>query len=103
MTTKNLVDLVSKKKILILPENKLDQIINIKGLKILREDNTYVCNQIRILELNEKILTLEFTLNHELSIRKFKNGKEAEEFVNDRLETYDKMWDGCGCKVDYYH
>ena len=103
MTAKYLLDSVMKKKILILPENKLDQILNIKGLKILREDNTYVCNRIRILELNKKILTLEFTLNHELSIRKFKNLKEAEEFVNDRLETYDKMWDGCGCKVDYYH
>jgi len=103
MTAKYLLDSIAKKKILILPENKLDQILNIKGLKISREDNTYVCNQIRILELNEKILTLEFTLNHELSIRKFDNLKEAEEFVNDRLETYDKMWDGCGCKVDYYH
>ena len=103
MTAKYLLDNVKKKKILILPESRHDEILKIKGIKILKEDNTYVCNQIRILELDKNILTLEFTLNHEVAIRRFKNRKEAEEFVNDRLETYDKMWDGCGCKVDYYN
>lgn len=23
-------------------------------------------------------------------------------FVKDRLDTYERMWDGCGCKVEYY-
>lgn len=27
---------------------------------------------------------------------------EARSFVDGRLETYDNMWNGCGCKVDYY-
>ena len=27
---------------------------------------------------------------------------EARALVARRLETYDKMWDGCGCKVDYH-
>lgn len=27
---------------------------------------------------------------------------EFREFVQDRLDTYERMWDGCGCKVDYY-
>ena len=26
---------------------------------------------------------------------------EARAFVEERLETYDRMWDGCGCKVHY--
>jgi len=32
-------------------------------------------------------------------------GDEAEvrRFVQERLEIYDRMWDGCGCKVDYYN
>jgi hypothetical protein len=24
------------------------------------------------------------------------------QFVADRMRTYDRMWDGCGCKVDFY-
>ena len=27
---------------------------------------------------------------------------EAKKFVRDRLDTYDRMWDGCGCKIDYF-
>ena len=23
-------------------------------------------------------------------------------FVDDRMALYERMWDGCGCKVDYY-
>jgi len=28
--------------------------------------------------------------------------KEAEDFVKDRLDFYERKWDGCGCKIDYY-
>jgi hypothetical protein len=28
---------------------------------------------------------------------------EVRRFVRERLEAYDRMWDGCGCKVDYYN
>lgn len=27
---------------------------------------------------------------------------EVAGFVKDRLDTYERMWDGCGCKVEYY-
>jgi hypothetical protein len=27
---------------------------------------------------------------------------EVDRFVRDRLATYERMWDGCGCRVDYY-
>jgi hypothetical protein len=28
--------------------------------------------------------------------------QEVRAFVQDRLDTYERMWDGCGCKVEYY-
>ena len=27
---------------------------------------------------------------------------EVRQFVRQRMEQYERMWDGCGCKVDYY-
>jgi hypothetical protein len=27
---------------------------------------------------------------------------EGRQFVRQRMEQYERMWDGCGCKVDYY-
>jgi hypothetical protein len=35
-------------------------------------------------------------------IRLLADADGAEQLVRRRLETYDKMWDGCGCKVDYF-
>jgi hypothetical protein len=26
----------------------------------------------------------------------------VQRFVARRLEAYERMWDGCGCKIDYY-
>jgi len=28
--------------------------------------------------------------------------QEADAFVRKRLEEYERMWDGCGVKVDYF-
>lgn len=35
-------------------------------------------------------------------VRRLSGAGEARALVARRLETYDKMWDGCGCKVDYH-
>ena len=103
MTAKLLLNKLKRKKIVILPEETLDDILKINGLKIIREDDTHISDHIRILKINSVIILQERTTKHELSLRKLKSIEEADKVVNDRLETYEKMWDGCGCKVDYYH
>jgi hypothetical protein len=103
MNSEDLVKKLIKNKILILPEGTLTEVLKLKNLKILREEETHISGKIRILELNRNLIIQETTLNHELSLRKMKNPKEAKLFIKDRLTTYEKMWDGCGCKVDYYH
>ena len=103
MTAKLLLNKLKRKKIVILPEETLEDILKINGLKIIREDDTQISDHIRILKINSVIILQERTTKHELSLRKLKSIEEANKVVNDRLETYEKMWDGCGCKVDYYH
>jgi hypothetical protein len=34
-------------------------------------------------------------------VRRLAGADQARALVARRLDTYDKMWDGCGCKVDY--
>jgi len=34
-------------------------------------------------------------------IRPLADETAARAFVKDRLETYDRLWDGCGCHIDY--
>jgi hypothetical protein len=35
-------------------------------------------------------------------IRRLADEAAAARFVADRLATYERMWDGCGCRIDYY-
>jgi hypothetical protein len=51
---------------------------------------------------NGRTFTQELTLKNEVALRGFESLQKAQEFVTDRLAVYEKMWDGCGCKVDYY-
>jgi hypothetical protein len=36
-------------------------------------------------------------------IRPFADGAAADRFVTERLALYERVWDGCGCKVDYFN
>jgi len=34
--------------------------------------------------------------------RRFSDQREVDLFVERRLDQYERMWDGCGCRIDYY-
>ncbi|NOZ85173.1 MAG: hypothetical protein GXP49_02710 [Deltaproteobacteria bacterium] len=69
--------------------------------KPLREEDTGFCGPIRILQKDKEILVQEQSDKGEFMVRSFKGEEQAEDFVNKRLEEYDRMWDGCGCTIDY--
>ena len=71
--------------------------------KILIEKDTVINDKVRILNINGWILFQEITSKNELALRCFKNIEEAEIFLTKRIDVYEKMWDGCGCKIDYYN
>ncbi len=68
---------------------------------LVREEDTCISGMIRILRLKDAVLVQEQTPDHEIVIRIRPTVEAAQEFVAARLETYERMWDGCGCKVDY--
>ena len=100
----------TKKQTLVekLIENKkiffsLDELENILSFsEIIFEEDTLISDKIRILKLDDKIIVQEKTDKNEIALHLLADEKNATEFVNKRLETYEKMWDGCGCKVHYY-
>lgn len=38
----------------------------------------------------------------EYAVRRFADRKELQLFMERRLGQYERMWDGCGCRIDYY-
>jgi len=74
----------------------------LKRYKVYAEYNTLISDYIRILQIGDRIIVQERTISGEILLRKFKSLNTAQDFITQRMITYDKMWDGCGCKIDYY-
>ena len=100
MTSEKILTEFNYKKVKLITKKEFEIIL--KQSKIVKEEKTIIADLIRILNFKGHLIVQETTLRNEIAIRTFKSAKEAEEFVNNRMETYEKMWDGCGCKVDYY-
>ena len=69
--------------------------------ELVREEDTCISGMARILRLGETLLVQEQTPRGEVLVRTRPDLEAAEEFVRRRLEIYERMWDGCGCKVNY--
>ena len=48
------------------------------------------------------LLAVEQPKADEYTLRKFADRRELDLFLQRRLEQYERMWDGCGCRIDYY-
>jgi hypothetical protein len=84
-----------------LDEPSLDALL--QAADIVRDDDTCLSGRIRILSLGGLAMVQEQTPEGEILIRRIRSLEAAQSFVDDRLGTYERMWDGCGCKVDYNH
>jgi len=69
--------------------------------ELLRAEDTVISGWIRVIELDGEIRVEEETPDRRILLRRFADRAAADRFVDRRLETYDRMWDGCGCRVDY--
>lgn len=95
-----IVSELKEKKYLSISNEELSGLLS--QSKILIERDTFISDKIRLLKYEDELIIQEKSTKDELLIRSINSKKEAEEFINQRLEIYEKMWDGCGCKVDYY-
>lgn len=100
MNVQEVIASAKMKKYLIISEAVLTDLLS--NSELILEENTYISDKIRLLEYNSDLLIQEKTTKNEYLIRKVKTKKEAEDFIRDRLEIYNRMWDGCGCRVNYY-
>jgi hypothetical protein len=85
---------------LIIKENELKSVL--ENSEIMRIEDTHLSDFIRVLKYKEKLFVQETTFKQEILIRKIDSMKDADFFVQERLDYYERKWDGCGCKIDYY-
>ena len=100
MNIEKILSTAKKNKYFLINREELEKLL-LQSETIIEKD-THISDKIRLLKLDDDLIIQEKTTKDELLIRMVKTKKEAEELIEQRLEIYDKMWDGCGCKVDYY-
>jgi len=87
-------------KCIVISGEELTDLLN--ASQIIIEQDTRLRDYIRILKTDDCFYLQEKTNLGEIIIRQFNNEVDSMKLVNDRLQVYDKMWDGCGCKINYY-
>ena len=100
MNIEKILSTAKKNKYFLINREELEKLL-LQSETIIEKD-THISDKIRLLKLDDDLIIQEKTTKDELLIRMVKTKKEAEELIEQRLEIYDKMWDGCGCRVDYY-
>ena len=100
MNLEKVVSTLKRKKYLIISEAELNELLS--KSELILEENTYISDKIRLLKYDDDLLIQEKSTKEEFLIRRMNTRKEAEDLIKERLDIYNRMWDGCGCKIDYY-
>ena len=87
-------------EVVFLPGDKLNQLLD--SVELLNETDTLVSDFIRLLKYTDKYIIQEKSPKNEILLRLFSAENTAKNFLEERLRIYEKMWDGCGCKINYY-
>ncbi len=100
----SMLDKVLKKldaqTVVILIEEELSCLM--EEIEVVGEKDTYFRDMIRILGSQDIFLIQEKSDKDEILIRKADSLEEGQKFIRNRLAVYENMWNGCGCKVNYY-
>ena len=92
MTMQRLLDDLAQRSPAQLAGEQLDELL--EAANLIREENTGVAGPLRVMVLDGAILVQEQTPQRELLLRTRPSLEEAMEFVDRRLEIYERMWDG---------
>jgi hypothetical protein len=68
----------------------------------LRNVEAALDHTIEVRSLGEELLARETSDKGEIILRLFPGDFALNAFLKRRIDIYERMWDGCGCKVDYY-
>jgi hypothetical protein len=79
-----------------------DLSVLLEACEAARAVDTRLAGWIRILTLDGQVVAQEETPEGEILLRSFGSLEAADAFVDGRLADYDRMWDGCGCTIDYH-
>ncbi|MCK4873225.1 MAG: hypothetical protein KAS72_10910 [Phycisphaerales bacterium] len=100
MTIKRAIEQLAFEKAVVVSPDDLDDLQS--HAQLIEETDTVLSGFIRVFQFGDHVLIQETTGKKEIVLRHAASLDDARKFVHDRMETYERMWDGCGCKVHYF-
>lgn len=100
VTAQQLNDLLRTKHIVVLPDTEWTALAD--GFDEVERHDTKVAGDLQIIQTGSGLAAVEQPSAAERVVRVLGGVDEVRQFVRERLSIYERMWDGCGCKVDYY-
>lgn len=97
---KEVVERLDEQPILTLDVSEWDEIAD--QFEVVEHHPTFISGDLLIIRLESGFAAVERPIPNRRVIRRLGDLDEVHRFVTNRLEEYERMWDGCGCKIDYY-
>jgi len=96
------ISVLSREGVVVLPGS--DEAEVLRRFDVIQETDTLMAGPIRILSGEIGFIIMEYPNDgtEVIVLHLFKTLGKAEEVFHDRLAIYERMWDGCGCKINYY-
>jgi hypothetical protein len=70
--------------------------------EVVERHPTFLAGELLVVRGAGALFAVEAPSTAERTVRRLADDEAMRRFVRERLDTYERMWDGCGCKVDYY-
>ncbi len=71
-------------------------------VRVLEQHDTLIKGMLTIIDTSVGPAAVEEPSTNVRVIRRLRDTAAVRAFIEERLKVYERMWDGCGCKVDYF-
>lgn len=72
------------------------------AFEVVARHDTFLRGDLLVVRIPGGLAAVESPLPAERVVRRLPDEASARRFVEERLDTYERMWNGCGCRIDYY-
>ncbi|HMU43760.1 MAG TPA: hypothetical protein PKA80_10695 [Ignavibacteriaceae bacterium] len=100
MSIQEILKKLEQTKVLQINEFDLKELLN--STSIVREEDSVINDYLRILDLSGTLVFQENDNKGNILIRKIESIETGNKLLESRRKIYENMWNGCGCKIDYY-
>jgi hypothetical protein len=100
MQISELIERIGRQAVVSLDREELPKLL--EGAETIRADDTCLAGWIRVLSIGGQVVVQEQAPDGEVLLRRLTSREDAERFVDRRLSDYERMWEGCGCRIDYH-